>query len=145
MDRRSDQDIRCKRCSHALDMHWHWRFEWKEVDETQISIDDGMKAKWEGARDKKAKKEAILAAIEKTPANLDVVVERNMITLAELASTYASMSLSGSFSAHLEHALRALREDNADSEQLRRVEASAAELKSKLNVLRDAKAKAQKG
>ncbi|KAJ7729478.1 hypothetical protein B0H16DRAFT_1775960 [Mycena metata] len=142
---------KCIKCSHPVEQHAHWRAVWKERDETQISIDEGMKAKWEGAKQGRAKDEAALKAMRQTLTDIDRIVENNMVELADLAEEYSQMSLSGSFSAHLERGITLLEthlalsyESNIDSDQMRRLEENVAELKRKLDVLKKANSFKQK-
>lgn len=139
----SRRGTECKVCQHPVEQHSHWRAVWKEHDETQISIDDGMKAKWESAKEGKAKDETALEAMRQALADVDGVVDGNMVKLADLAEEYGKMSLSGSFSAHLEGGITLLemhlassRESNTDSEQMKRLEENVAELKRTLDVLK---------
>ncbi|KAJ7750688.1 hypothetical protein DFH07DRAFT_1034072 [Mycena maculata] len=136
---------KCRVCQHPVEQHAHWRAVWKEHDETQISVDEGMKAKWESAKDGKAKDEAALEAMRQALADVERVVERKMVKLADLAEEYGKMSLSGSFSAHLERGITLMemhlassRESNTDSKQKKRLEENVEELKRKLDVLKKA-------
>jgi predicted molibdopterin-dependent oxidoreductase YjgC len=102
-----------------------------------------MKAKWESAKEGKAKDETALEAMRQALADVDGVVDGNMVKLADLAEEYGKMSLSGSFSAHLEGGITLLemhlassRESNTDSEQMKRLEENVAELKRTLDVLK---------
>ncbi|KAJ6506122.1 hypothetical protein DFH09DRAFT_943318, partial [Mycena vulgaris] len=138
---------KCRVCQHPVEQHAYWRAVWKEHDETQISVDEGMKSAKEG----KAKDEAALEAMQQALADVDRVVERKMVELADLAEEYGKMSLSGSFLAHLERGitllemhLASLRESNTDSEQMKRLEGNVAELKRKLDVLKEANSLKQK-
>ncbi|KAJ6506106.1 hypothetical protein DFH09DRAFT_1289125 [Mycena vulgaris] len=142
---------KCTVCQHPVEQHAHWRAVWKEHDETQISVDECMKAKWESAKEGKAKNEAALETMRQTLADADRVVEEKMVKLAYLAEEYGKMSLSGSFSAHLERGITLLemhlassRESNIDSEQMKRLEGNVAELKRKLDVLKEANSRKQK-
>ncbi|KAJ7763599.1 hypothetical protein DFH07DRAFT_939252 [Mycena maculata] len=141
----------CRVCQHPLEQHSHWRAVWKEHEETQIRVDEGMKAKWESAKEGKAKHEAAVEAMRQALADVDRVVEGKMVKLADLAEEYGKMSLSGSFSAHLERGISLLemhlassRESNTDSEQMKRLEENVAGLKRKLDVLKEANSLKQK-
>jgi uncharacterized coiled-coil DUF342 family protein len=110
-----------------------------------------MKTKWDSAKEGKAKNEAALEAMRQALADVDRVVESKMVELADLAEEYGKMSLSGSFSAHLERGIMLLemhlassRESNTDSEQMKRLEENVAELKRKLDVLKKANSLKQK-
>ncbi|KAJ7048353.1 hypothetical protein C8F01DRAFT_117971 [Mycena amicta] len=142
---------KCTVCDHPMEQHGHWGAVWKQHDETQITVDDGMKAKWQSAKEGKAKREAALQAMRQALADIDRVVERNMVKLADLAEEHGKMSLSGSFSAQLERGimllemhLTSLRESNTDSEQMKRLEANVAELKRRLDVLKEANSSKQR-
>ncbi|KAJ7825753.1 hypothetical protein B0H14DRAFT_2819458 [Mycena olivaceomarginata] len=147
----SSMGMECNVCQHPVGQHSHWRAVWKEHEETQIRVDEGMKAKWESAKEGKAKHEAALEAMRQTLANVDRVVEGKMVKLADLAEEYGKMALSGSFSAHLECGILHLemhlalsRESNTDSEQMKRLEENVAGLKRKLDVLKEANSLKQK-
>ncbi|KAJ6517115.1 hypothetical protein DFH09DRAFT_940500, partial [Mycena vulgaris] len=144
-------ETKCIACKHPVEQHAHWRAAWKEHEETQISVDEAMKAKWESAKEGKAKDEVALEAMRQALADVDRVVEEKMVKLAYLAEEYGKMSLSGSFSAHLERGIMLLemhlassRESNIDSEQMKRLEGNVAELKRKLDVLKEANSRKQK-
>jgi DNA repair exonuclease SbcCD ATPase subunit len=147
----SSMGMECNVCQHPVGQHSHWRAVWKEHEETQIRVDEGMKAKWESAKEGKAKHEAALEAMRQTLADVDRVVEGKMVKLADLAEEYGKMALSGSFSAHLECGISLLemhlassRESNTDSEQMKRLEENVAGLKRKLDVLKEANSLKQK-
>ncbi|KAJ7247818.1 hypothetical protein C8J57DRAFT_1359008 [Mycena rebaudengoi] len=146
----SRNEIKCRVCQHPVEQHAHWRAVWKEHDEKQINVDKGMKSKWESAKEGKAKDEAAREAMRQALADVDKVVERKMVKLADLAEEYGKMSLSGSFSAHLKRGITLLEMhlasscgSNTDSEQMKRLEENVAELTRKLGVLKEAKQKAK--
>jgi len=143
--------MKCRVCHHPVEQHGHWRAVWRECDETQIIVDDCMKAKWESAKSGKAKDEAALEAMRQAIADFDGVVQGNMVKLADLAEEFGKMSLSGSLSAQyesgimlLEMRLASSRESNPGSEQMKRVEGNVAELKRKRDVLKEANSIKQK-
>jgi hypothetical protein len=71
-------------------------------------------------------------------------MEEKMVKLADFVEEYGKISLSGSFSIHLEHGIASSRESNTDSEQMKRLEENVAELQHKLNVLKEANSLKQK-
>ncbi|KAJ7782155.1 hypothetical protein B0H14DRAFT_3585460 [Mycena olivaceomarginata] len=129
----SRRGTECKVCQHPVEQHSHWRAVWKEHDETQISIDDGMKAKWESAKEGKTKDETALEAMRQALADVDGVVDGNMFFGTPRGRHHP-----------LEMHLASSRESNTDSEQMKRLEENVAELKRKLDVLKKANSLKQK-
>jgi myosin heavy subunit len=142
----------CKICNHSLWDHHHYRVKWEEEIDQQVSVDQDMKKKWEAAKDGKEKTTALIEAGEKALNELKQIVDHATNDLAQLAEDYANLSLSGSFSAQMEKAVRLLEqrqkgmeEKGLGQEQLQKVRDGLEFMKKKLelmNVAREKKASA---
>jgi predicted phage gp36 major capsid-like protein len=77
-----------------------------KVQEAQVSVDTNMKRKWEAAKSEKEKTDALAETSKQALDDLGRIINDAMDDLAQLADEYAHLSLSGSFSAPLEKAIR---------------------------------------
>jgi len=118
------------------------------VLEAQLSVDDDMRKRWEEAKDENERTEALLATSKSAVEDLSRIIDDAMDDLAGLAEEYASLSLSGSFSAPLEKAIllleqrcKGMEEKGVGLELLTKVRASLESMKGRLDVLRQAKEK----
>lgn len=141
----------CTRCNHSLWKHSHYRVLWEHVPDSQVTIDEGMKKKWEDAKDEKERNELALADMQRTLDGFTKSIDDHTAKLADYTADYANLSLSGSFSAQVEKAinlleqkLQSMREGGVDNEQLEKVEDSMEVMKTKLQVLKLANALAKK-
>lgn len=141
---------KCNACKHSSREHSHRHYLWREVPDVHVKIDEGMKKRWNEAKEDKERKEAALEALRATSVNLTSALETGLTTLSELAAEYARLSLSGSFTAQVEKAialyeqkLQGLQEKGVNAEQLKVVEACLDEMRSKQAVLITAKPKAK--
>jgi chaperonin cofactor prefoldin len=114
-----------------------------------VSVDDNMKKQWEAAKDEKEMTKALAITSKRALDDLSRVMNDAMDELARLAEDYACLSLSGSFLAPLEKAIRLLEqrckgmeEKGVSPEQLERMHGSVEQMKGKLNLLIKAKEKA---
>jgi hypothetical protein len=119
------------------------------VQEPQVSIDSDMKRQWEAAKNEKEKTDALAETSQRALDDLTRIIGEAMDDLARLAGEYARVSLSGSFSAPLEKAIRLLEqrckgmeEKGVDSEQLAKVRSRLEEMMVRLDLLRKAQEKA---
>lgn len=135
----------CRVCRHSLWKHSHYRVLWKQVSRSQVSTDEEMKAKWENAKAGKERDEEALKQLQVKINDLDKSIEDSITKLAELAANYADLSLSGSFSAQVEKAiklleqkLQSMQESGVDASQLQKVEDSLDAMRRKLKVLKNA-------
>ena len=138
----------CSQCQHPHLSHFHLHSTWEQVYEAQLSVDDDMRKQWETAKDEKARTEALLVTSKSALDNLSRIIDEAMDELARLAEEYASLSLSGSFSAPLEKAIslleqrcRGMEEKGVGPELLRKVQTSLDNMKGRLDLLRQANAK----
>ncbi|KAJ6594419.1 hypothetical protein B0H19DRAFT_919891 [Mycena capillaripes] len=141
----------CSRCNHSFWKHNRYCVLWTQVPETHITIDGDMKQKWEKASEGKERNEVMLVQMRKTLIDLTNSIDDSTATLFQLASDYANLSLSGSFSAQVEKAinlleqkLESMRQKGEDQESLQKIEASLNTMRKKLDVLKKANAKAKK-
>ena len=146
------QAFDCDRCQHAHWSHFHSYSEWVEQQEPLETVDDDMKKKWEAAKGEKEKKEALVAASECALDDLGSTIDKGMDELERLAEEYAGLSLSGSFSGPLEKAIRLLElhcknmeEQGVSRDQLDKMRGSVETMKTRLELLKDAKEKRTKG
>jgi hypothetical protein len=140
------QLVSCSTCHHSHWFHFHLRSEWVQEQETQVSVDDNMRIQWEAAKGGKEKTEALVATSKGALDDLSRAMDKAMKDLARLAEEYASLSLSGCFSAPLEKAIRLLEqrckgmeEKGVSLDQLEKMERSLEQMKGRLDLLRKAK------
>ena len=133
----------CSQCQHPHLSHFHLHSTWEQVYEAQLSVDDDMRKQWETAKDEKARTEALLVTSKSALENLSRIIDEAMDELARLAEEYASLSLSGRFSAPLEKAIllleqrcKGMEEKGVGLELLTRVRASLDNMKGRLDLLR---------
>lgn len=142
---------RCAVCGHSYNSHSHTRHAWVKSDDTRTTVDEGMKQKWEAAKDKKENTEALIATHESALDDLTRAMDGAMDDLAQLVEDYDGSALSKSFSTHMEKTIRFLeqrctdREEGASQEQLDNMLCGLEQMKKKLELLRSAKAKGRDG
>jgi len=107
-----------------------------------VSVDDDMRRQWEAAKDEKERTDALLATTRFALEDLRHSIDAAMDELARLAEAYACLSLSGSFSAPLEKAIRLLEqrcnrmeEKGVSLELLAKVRDSLEHMKGRLDLL----------
>jgi len=129
----------CEACNHSFWGHHHYNVRWEQVLDTQVSVDQDMK-KWEAAKEKTT---ALIEAGERALNELKQVVDHGTNDLAQLAEEYAALSLSGSFSAQVEKAVRLLEqrekgmeEKGLAKEQLEKMREGLGLMKKKLELLK---------
>ena len=112
----------------------------------QVSVDETMKERWEAARNGKEKTAALVGASEQVLRDLNQVIDRATTELEQLVGWYASLSLSGNFSAQVGSAVRLLEQNyvvmekkGVSPEQLHRVQRSTDHMKRKLELLNKAR------
>lgn len=139
----------CGKCNHSLWNHHRCHAKWERVIEKQILIDQDMKKKWEAA-DGVEKVAVLVTASEKVQHDLNQVINRATDHLALHVERYSRLSLSGSFTAQvdsaiklLEQSCRALEQRGIAEDQLQRVKASSDRMKIKLELLNKAEENAQ--
>ena len=142
----------CSECKHPHLSHFHLYSTWEQVYEAQLSVDDNMKKLWEAAKDEKERTEVLLATSKRALGDLGIIIDEAMDELARLAEEYASLSLSGSFSAPLEKAIslleqrcKGMEEKGVGLELLTKVRSSLEHMKGRLDLLRKAREKLREG
>lgn len=124
---------------------------WVKSNDKRTSIDQGIKKKWEAAKDKKENTEALIAVHERALGDLTRAMDGAMDDLVQLVEDYDGKTLSGSFSAHMEKTIHFLeqrctdQEECASQERLENMRCSLEQLRRKLELLRLAKAKGRGG
>ena len=143
------QRERCLRCRHPHSSHFHLRAEWVETQEALVAVDEEMKTKWEAAKNETERTEALVARSERELGRLRVTMDKGLAELTQLAEGYAGLSLSGSFSRTQEKAIRLLEDhykkmeqQGVSRDQLDKVQTSLENMKKRLDVLNNAKARA---
>jgi len=138
----------CNQCHHSLWDHHHYRVKWEKVNDQQVSVDQTMESKWKAAKNAKDKTEILIAAGRKPLDQLNSVIDRATNELLRLADDYSRLSLSRSFSAQMEKAVRLLEqsykgmeEKGVGGEQLEKVRESLDVMRKKMEVLKEAKVK----
>ena len=138
----------CSKCNHPHLSHFHLYSTWEQVYGAQLSVDDNTRRQWEAAKDEKERTKALLATSKRALEDLSRIIDEAMDELARSAEEYASLSLSGSFSAPLEKAVwlleqrcRGMEENGVGLELLTKVRSSLEHMKGRLDLLRKAKEK----
>ena len=139
----------CSECGHLHLSHYHLYSKWVQVKRARVSVDDNMKKQWEAARDEKEKTEALVEACKGALNSLSLVMDEVMDEVAKLAAEYSRLSLSGSFSAHLEKAILLMElrcgtmaRKGVGVEQLAKMQRSLVHLKGRLDLLKESETKA---
>ncbi|KAK7458148.1 hypothetical protein VKT23_010056 [Stygiomarasmius scandens] len=132
-------------CGHPRDRHRHYNVIWEDEEQTQNIVDEDMKKKFMNAKSEKEKKENLQQLLQSSLDTLTGLIESSTEELATLASKYADLSLSGSFSGQVEKAVKmleqnhkAMEEKGVDKVTLDKVQKSLDEMKRKLDLLRKA-------
>jgi hypothetical protein len=138
----------CETCNHGLWKHHCYRVKWVQVIGTQVSIDQDMKKQWEAAKDSKEQ----MVVLQKVGRDLDLVINRATGDLGQLVERHAHLSLSGSFSAQVDSAIRLLKQTHemlerrgVGQDRLQKVTTSLGRMRRKLELLNNAREKAQAG
>ena len=138
----------CSTCNHPHLSHFHLYSTWEQTYGAQLSVDDNTRRQWEAAKDEKERTEALLATSRGALGDLSHIIDEAMDELARSAEEYASLSLSGSFSAPLEKAVwlleqrcQGMEEKGVGLEQLTKVRSSLEHMKGRLDLLRKAREK----
>ena len=139
--------LRCAKCNHSHRSHYRTRHVWAQEYDTQASVDEG----WEAAKAEKEETELLIVTYENALRDLNDAMDRTLDDLARLTEGYATLSLSGPFSAHVEKAIRLLEYRYTDmerkgvsKEQLDKMQNSIDLMKRKLELVTKAEEKALK-
>ena len=123
---------------------------WEKETDTQASVNEGLK-KWEAARAEKEDTELLIATYESELGDLNGAMDRTVDDLARLVEDYATLSLSGPFSAHMEKTILLLEQRYKDKEQrgtskeqLEKIQDSLDQMKRKLELVTKAEEQALK-
>ncbi len=145
------QPLLCDQCHHSHWSHFHSHSKWVQKQEPRETVDNGMKKKWQAAKDEKEKTEALVAASERTLGRLSSTIDEGMDELERLAEEYAGLSLSGSFSGPPEKAIRLLELhyhsmecQGVSRDQLEKMRGSLETMERRLDLLKAAKEKRTK-
>ena len=138
------QLVPCSHCRHPHSLHYHWYSKWVKVQRPQVSVDDNVKKLCKAAKDEKERTEALIAVRNGALDGLNRDMDQAMEELVQLVAEYSSLSLSGSFSAHLEKTTLLLerrrttmKETGASVEQLERMQSSLNNMKRKRDLLKE--------
>src|SRR5258706_9865243 len=138
----------CVTCKHSNRSHFHAFAKWVQRQESQVTVDDEMKTKWEAAKDEKEKTEALVAGSQRKLDDLRSTIEASMDALVRLQEEFGRLSLSGSFSGPLEKEIRllelhfhSLEEQRVSGDQLEKMQGSVEDRKKRLDLLKTAKEK----
>jgi hypothetical protein len=101
----------CHKCNHSLWNHHRCCSKWEQKIDTQVSVDQDMKKKWEVARGGQEKTAALIEVREKVLNDLNRVINRSTNDLVQLVERYARLALSGSFSAQVASAVGLLEQN----------------------------------
>jgi len=142
----------CSNCNHSHLSHFHLLSTWEQAYEAQVSVDDDMRKRWEAAKDEKERTDALFATSKTALEDLSYIIDEATCELARLAEEYASLALSGSYSAPLEKAIwlleqrcRGMEEKGVGLELLTKVRTTLDDMKGRLELLRKAREKLREG
>jgi len=142
--------LQCTNCNHPHRSHSRTRHAWVKEDDTQAAADENVK-KWEAAKAEKEETELLIATDESALKDLNDAMTRTIDELAQRVEDYATLSLSGPFSVHMEKTIRLLEQRHTDmeqkgssKEQLEKVKDSLELMKRKLELVAKAEERAQK-
>ena len=96
--------LRCAKCNHSHRSHSRTRHVWAQENDMQGSVDEG----WEANKAAKEETELLIATCESGLKDINDAMDRSLDDLARLTEDFATLSLSGPFSAHVEKAIRLL-------------------------------------
>ena len=140
----------CEKCKHSLWNHHRCRTTWVQVTNTEVSVDQTMK-EWHAAKDGTGRTAIVDTVREKVLRELDRIINSATTDLAQSVERYSRLSLSGSFVAQVNSAVRllaqhyvALEKKGVAHDQLQRVKASLDHMRKKLVLLNNAKENNQK-
>ena len=133
----------CAKCAHPHRSHSHTHHEWVKVTGQETLVDEGMKKEWETAKAEKDSAEEIIATKEKALGELNRIIHNDMDELARLVDRYAGLSLSESFSAHVEKAIRLYRDMEEKELNKGQSTGSLDLMKKKLELLKQAEKRAK--
>ena len=85
--------------------------------QTSVAKREKKKKRWEAAKAEKGNTEAVIVADERELSDLNHAMDKSMDDLAQLVEDYGRLSLGGSFSKHVEKAIRFLEERYTDMEK----------------------------
>jgi hypothetical protein len=124
---------------------------WVNESDARPPVDEGVKKRWEAAKVEKEDTELLIARDESTLGDLTHAMNEAVDDLTLLVEDYATLSLSGPFSAHLKKATRLLEQRHKDmekrgisKEQLKKILDSLDLIKRKMELVTKAEEKAQK-
>jgi len=117
----------------------------RKIDK-QVLVNQDMKKQWETAKDEKEKTAALIAVNEMVLYDLRQVISRPTNNLVPLLEEYARLSLTGSFSVHMESTIKFLEqkyivmeETGASQDELEKVKRSMDQMKRELGLLDNTK------
>ena len=142
--------VACKKCSHAYSDHRHFNSRWVEEEQTQVTVDPEAKKQFDDAKSVKDAADKFRDTVKAQKEQIQAKIQNATAQLAERAAEYAQLSLSGSFAAQIETAIKML-EQNLESmrakgtspETMSKVEESLGAMKAKLDLVRRATAKSK--
>ena len=136
----------CDKCNHSLWNHHRWCIKWAQLVDTQVSVDQDMKKKWETAKDEKEMTAALIETQRQVLHDLDQAIARDTDNLEQLVKRYARLSLSGSFATQVASAVRLLEQKfqslggkGVSIDQFEQVMASLKNMRRKLELLKNAR------
>ena len=132
------KDGKCKRCNHRFQDHHHFDVKWVQIsDNSDLAINE----RWQTARDDE-KNEVLRTISRQALDGCNQRIDDATQHLAQLAEEYSRLSLSGSFSAQVEKAVKllklryeAMEQNGVSGDHLRKVKESLDLMEKKLELL----------
>ncbi|KAF9459249.1 hypothetical protein BDZ94DRAFT_1051168 [Collybia nuda] len=140
----------CRQCDHSYEHHHHYNSRWELCEDTQVTIDQDAKKKYDDAMSEKEQQEIGMRQLNDTIDNMDIALSESTTKVGLLVEEYARLSLSGSFSGQvkksvslLELNLETMRGNGTDEQTIKSVEKALARMQEKLKVVEKAKRQAR--
>ena len=135
----------CDKCDHGLWNHHRCHAIWEQGTTTQAPVDQDMK-EWDSTKDRTGKEAILVKVREKVLHSLDQITNDATNDLARQVERYARLSLTGSFSAQVDSAVKLLEQSytgllakGIGQDHLQRVDESLANMRRKLKILQMAR------
>ena len=135
----------CDKCNHSLWNHHRCHTIWEQGTITQAPVDQDMK-EWDSTKDRTGKEAMLVKVREKVLHSLNQITNDATNDLALQVERYARLSLSGSFSAQVDSAVKLLEKSytgllakGVGQDHLQRVDESLVSMRRKLKILQMAR------
>jgi hypothetical protein len=136
---------KCRRCHHPVADHHHYHSIWEDKVDTQVTVDEGAKKKFEDASNDKSKYQNAVQNVEKAINDLDDEIANITYEVGVLCQMYKQLSLSGGFAGQISKSIRlfelnleTLRSNGADAKMVQSVSENIKVMRLKEEVVKNA-------